>query len=157
MVEILVHNLETESSLHRRVDLFFLVDSIAQCSRGLKGNCLSLGYSGVLLTKRKEVMCACVSVDVENISEYMQLVLLMYENLIFQEMLVECIHLLCKQSCHAYCLLLPRLEILHKKIVGSVLRQVEGVSCSLKLKYMLLVVHLFFGSLFLLTFALRIM
>lgn len=38
MVEILAHSLETESSLHRRVDLFFLVDSIAQCSRGLKGN-----------------------------------------------------------------------------------------------------------------------
>ncbi|XP_027353414.1 protein HUA2-LIKE 2-like [Abrus precatorius] len=38
VVEILVHNLETESSLQRRVDLFFLVDSIAQCSRGLKGD-----------------------------------------------------------------------------------------------------------------------
>ncbi|XP_054808089.1 protein HUA2-LIKE 2 [Prosopis cineraria] len=38
VVEILAHNLETESSLHRRVDLFFLVDSIAQCSRGLKGD-----------------------------------------------------------------------------------------------------------------------
>lgn len=37
MVEILVRNLEIETSLHRRVDLFFLVDSIAQCSRGLKG------------------------------------------------------------------------------------------------------------------------
>jgi hypothetical protein len=38
VMEILAHNLETESSLHRRVDLFFLVDSIAQFSRGLKGN-----------------------------------------------------------------------------------------------------------------------
>ncbi|XP_057438806.1 protein HUA2-LIKE 3-like isoform X2 [Lotus japonicus] len=38
VVEILVHNLETESSLHRRVDLFFLVDSIVQCSRKLKGD-----------------------------------------------------------------------------------------------------------------------
>ncbi|KAF7804773.1 protein HUA2-LIKE 2-like isoform X2 [Senna tora] len=38
VVEILVHSLETESSLHRRVDLFFLVDSITQCSRGLKGD-----------------------------------------------------------------------------------------------------------------------
>lgn len=37
MVEILSSNLECESSLHRRVDLFFLVDSIVQCSRGLKG------------------------------------------------------------------------------------------------------------------------
>lgn len=38
VVEILARNLETESSLHRRVDLFFLADSITQCSRGLKGN-----------------------------------------------------------------------------------------------------------------------
>ncbi|KAL8167702.1 hypothetical protein V2J09_009201 [Rumex salicifolius] len=36
VVEILARYLERESSLHRRVDLFFLVDSIAQCSRGLK-------------------------------------------------------------------------------------------------------------------------
>ncbi|XP_044484743.1 protein HUA2-LIKE 2-like isoform X1 [Mangifera indica] len=38
VVEILVRNLENESSLHKRVDLFFLVDSIAQCSRGLRGD-----------------------------------------------------------------------------------------------------------------------
>lgn len=40
IVEILVRTLESESSLHRRVDLFFLVDSIMQCSRGVKGNVL---------------------------------------------------------------------------------------------------------------------
>ncbi|KAK9281634.1 hypothetical protein L1049_004537 [Liquidambar formosana] len=38
VMEILARRLESESSLHRRVDLFFLVDSIAQCSRGLKGD-----------------------------------------------------------------------------------------------------------------------
>ncbi|PHT38286.1 HUA2-like protein 2 [Capsicum baccatum] len=38
VVEIIAQKLESESSLHRRVDLFFLVDSIAQCSRGLKGH-----------------------------------------------------------------------------------------------------------------------
>ncbi|KAM7253972.1 hypothetical protein ACFE04_031654 [Oxalis oulophora] len=37
-VEILVRNLEIESSLHKRVDLFFLVDSITQRSRALKGD-----------------------------------------------------------------------------------------------------------------------
>lgn len=37
VVEVLARNLESELSLHRRVDLFFLVDSIMQCSRGLKG------------------------------------------------------------------------------------------------------------------------
>lgn len=36
VVELIVLYLEKESSLHKRVDLFFLVDSIAQHSRGLK-------------------------------------------------------------------------------------------------------------------------
>ena len=36
-MEILAHTLESESNLQRRVDLFFLVDSIAQCSKGLSG------------------------------------------------------------------------------------------------------------------------
>ncbi|KAI3449604.1 hypothetical protein Pfo_006269 [Paulownia fortunei] len=38
VVEILARNLESESSLHKKVDLFFLVDSITQCSRGIKGD-----------------------------------------------------------------------------------------------------------------------
>ncbi|XP_039027229.1 protein HUA2-LIKE 2-like isoform X2 [Hibiscus syriacus] len=38
VVEIIARNLESESSLHRRVDLFFLVDSITQCSWSLKGH-----------------------------------------------------------------------------------------------------------------------
>ncbi|XP_076949525.1 protein HUA2-LIKE 3-like isoform X2 [Bidens hawaiensis] len=37
VVETIARSLEAESSLHKRVDLFFLVDSIAQFSRGLKG------------------------------------------------------------------------------------------------------------------------
>lgn len=42
VVEIIAQNLENESSLHKKVDLFFLVDSIAQFSRGLKGNYMSI-------------------------------------------------------------------------------------------------------------------
>ncbi|CAN4093496.1 unnamed protein product [Withania somnifera] len=38
VLEIVAQKLENESSLHKRVDLFFLVDSIAQFSRGLKGH-----------------------------------------------------------------------------------------------------------------------
>ncbi|KAF8394461.1 hypothetical protein HHK36_020669 [Tetracentron sinense] len=38
VVEILAQNLESESSLHKRVDLFFLVDSITQCYRCQKGD-----------------------------------------------------------------------------------------------------------------------
>lgn len=38
VMEVIARSLEGEPSLHKRVDLFFLVDSIAQCSRGLKGD-----------------------------------------------------------------------------------------------------------------------
>ncbi|XP_042007269.1 protein HUA2-LIKE 3-like isoform X1 [Salvia splendens] len=38
VVEILAQNLERESSLRKKVDLFLLVDSIMQCSRGIKGD-----------------------------------------------------------------------------------------------------------------------
>lgn len=37
VVELLTRKLESESSFHRRVDLFFLVDSITQCSHSQKG------------------------------------------------------------------------------------------------------------------------
>ncbi|XP_010905253.1 protein HUA2-LIKE 3 isoform X2 [Elaeis guineensis] len=37
VVDVLLQNLEREPSLYRRVDLFFLVDSITQCSRSQKG------------------------------------------------------------------------------------------------------------------------
>ena len=43
-MEILAHCLEMESSVHRRVDLFFLVDSIAQFSRGLKGDTDTISF-----------------------------------------------------------------------------------------------------------------
>ncbi|XP_051143206.1 protein HUA2-LIKE 3-like isoform X2 [Andrographis paniculata] len=38
VVETLAHNLESESSPPKKVDLFFLVDSITQCSGGMKGD-----------------------------------------------------------------------------------------------------------------------
>ncbi|XP_058077802.1 protein HUA2-LIKE 2-like [Magnolia sinica] len=47
VVELLLHNLESESSLHRRVDLFFLVDSIIQCSRGQRGGIGDMFLSAV--------------------------------------------------------------------------------------------------------------
>ncbi|KAJ8759921.1 hypothetical protein K2173_010067 [Erythroxylum novogranatense] len=37
VVELLIRKLETEPSFHRKVDLFFLVDSITQCSHNQKG------------------------------------------------------------------------------------------------------------------------
>ena len=39
-IDIIVEHLEKESNLYKRVDLFFLVDSITQCSRNQKGKCI---------------------------------------------------------------------------------------------------------------------
>lgn len=53
VVDLLVQYLEKESILHKRVDLFFLVDSVAQCSRGLKGT-----FSSKLFFILKEINSA---------------------------------------------------------------------------------------------------
>lgn len=46
VVELLIRKLESEPSFHRKVDLFFLVDSITQCSHSQKGmNLFILFYS----------------------------------------------------------------------------------------------------------------
>uniref|UniRef100_A0ACD5XQ80 Uncharacterized protein n=1 Tax=Avena sativa TaxID=4498 RepID=A0ACD5XQ80_AVESA len=37
-IDIIVEHMEKETNLYKRVDLFFLVDSITQCSRNQKGN-----------------------------------------------------------------------------------------------------------------------
>uniref|UniRef100_A0A1D1YD06 Hepatoma-derived growth factor-related protein 2 n=1 Tax=Anthurium amnicola TaxID=1678845 RepID=A0A1D1YD06_9ARAE len=37
VVDLLIQKLESESSFHRKVDLFFLIDSITQCSHSQKG------------------------------------------------------------------------------------------------------------------------
>jgi hypothetical protein len=100
-VEILARSLESESNLHKRVDLFFLVDSIAQCSRGLKGEVL------VIFKLYVFVVCLCGIYDVD----------LQFH---FQVMLVVYIHRLFKLYCHAYFQLLLLLEVLHKKIGDSV-------------------------------------
>ncbi|KAK1372948.1 Glutathione peroxidase [Heracleum sosnowskyi] len=47
VVEVLACYLEREPRLPKRVDLFFLVDSILQCSRGLKGEIGGLYSSGI--------------------------------------------------------------------------------------------------------------
>lgn len=48
-MELLTRKLENESNLHRRVDLFFLVDSITQCSHSQKGYLLLLMFGLLLL------------------------------------------------------------------------------------------------------------
>lgn len=78
------------------------------------------------LTSTTNRTCAHVSVDDVIITELMVLVSVNVENIfIFQETLVECIHPSWKQCCHVYCLQLHLLEMLQKKIVVSVLRQVN--------------------------------
>jgi hypothetical protein len=39
-MDVIIEHLEKESNLYKRVDLFFLVDSIIQCCRNQKGTCI---------------------------------------------------------------------------------------------------------------------
>jgi hypothetical protein len=49
VVELLIRKLESEPSFHRKVDLFFLVDSITQCSHNQKGCFLLLNKDSINL------------------------------------------------------------------------------------------------------------
>ncbi|GMH20492.1 hypothetical protein Nepgr_022333 [Nepenthes gracilis] len=60
-IDILAHNLERESSLYRRVDLFFLVDSIAQCARLLKGGAGDVYISAIQATLPRLLAAAAPS------------------------------------------------------------------------------------------------
>ncbi|KAH9616098.1 hypothetical protein KSS87_022817 [Heliosperma pusillum] len=57
-VELLVLYLEKEPSMHRRIDLFFLVDSIAQSSRSLKGEVGGSYFSAVKETLARMLSAA---------------------------------------------------------------------------------------------------
>ncbi|CAL9055237.1 unnamed protein product [Musa banksii] len=56
VIELLLQNLEKEQSLHKRIDLFFLVDSITQCSRSQKG-----GVGDVYLSLVQSVLSRLLS------------------------------------------------------------------------------------------------
>ena len=49
VVELLIRKLESEPSFHRKVDIFFLVDSITQCSHNQKGCFLLLNLDSINL------------------------------------------------------------------------------------------------------------
>ncbi|TKY67746.1 ENHANCER OF AG-4 protein 2 [Spatholobus suberectus] len=50
VVELLIRKLENETSFHRKVDLFFLVDSITQCSYNQKRNFLGIAGASYIPT-----------------------------------------------------------------------------------------------------------
>lgn len=57
VIELLLRNLERESRLYRRIDLFFLVDSIVQCSRTQKG-CAGDVYASLVQSVLSRLLCA---------------------------------------------------------------------------------------------------
>ncbi|KAL3531370.1 hypothetical protein ACH5RR_010692 [Cinchona calisaya] len=91
VVEILAYNLEHKSSLHRKVDLFFLVDSIAQCSRGLKGDVGGI-YPSAILAVLPRLLSAAVppgSSSQENRKQCLKVLRVWQERRILPESIVR--------------------------------------------------------------------
>lgn len=69
VVELLIRKLESEPSYHRKVDLFFLVDSITQCSHNQKGIKFNGSDSHAVVNLRLRCVCThgfhvCIQADV---------------------------------------------------------------------------------------------
>ncbi|KAM7521564.1 hypothetical protein LguiA_011466 [Lonicera macranthoides] len=91
VVEVIARNLESEPSLHRRVDLFFLVDSITQCSRGLKGDAGGI-YPSVIQAKLPRLLLAAAppgSSALENRRQCLKVLRLWQERRILPESVVR--------------------------------------------------------------------
>jgi hypothetical protein len=90
-MEILAHTLESESNLKRRVDLFFLVDSIAQCSKGLKGDtgCVYLSAIQVILPRLLAAAVPAGATTQENRKQCLKVLKLWLERRILPESIVR--------------------------------------------------------------------
>lgn len=87
VMDIIVQKLEMESSLHRRVDLFFLVDSIAQCSRNLAGDACGI-YPSVIQSVLHRLLLAAAppgSSSHENPKQCLKVLKVWLERKIFLE------------------------------------------------------------------------
>ncbi|XP_024010881.1 protein HUA2-LIKE 2 isoform X2 [Eutrema salsugineum] len=90
-MEILAHALESESNLQRRVDLFFLVDSIAQCSKSLKGDagCVYLSAIQVILPRLLAAAVPAGATTQENRRQCLKVLRLWLERRILPESIVR--------------------------------------------------------------------
>ncbi|XP_076901147.1 protein HUA2-LIKE 2-like [Bidens hawaiensis] len=91
VVETIARSLESESSLHKRVDLFFLVDSIAQCSRGLKGDVGGLYPSAIQAVLPRLLLAAAPpgSSGLENRRQCLKVLKLWQERKILPEPMIR--------------------------------------------------------------------
>ncbi|KAK9070107.1 hypothetical protein SSX86_010506 [Deinandra increscens subsp. villosa] len=91
VVETIARCLEAESSLHKRVDLFFLVDSIAQCSRGLRGEVGGLYPSAIQAVLPRLLLAAAPpgSVGLENRRQCLKVLKLWQERKILPEPMIR--------------------------------------------------------------------
>ncbi|CAI9107872.1 OLC1v1007344C2 [Oldenlandia corymbosa var. corymbosa] len=105
VVEMLTHSLEREPSLHRRVDLFFLVDSIAQYSKSLKGDAGGVYPSAILAVLPRLLSAAAPpgSNSQENRRQCLKVLRVWQERRILPESIVRQhireLDLLCGSSC----------------------------------------------------------
>ncbi|CAH9051635.1 unnamed protein product [Cuscuta epithymum] len=91
VVEIISYSLECESNLHRRVDLFFLVDSIVQSSRGLKGDIGAIYPLAIQTVLPRMLAAACPpgSCSVENQRQCLKVLKVWHERRILPESVIR--------------------------------------------------------------------
>lgn len=131
VVEILARSLERESSLHRRVDLFFLVDSIAQCSRGLKGDVGGIYPSAILAVLPRLLSAAAPpgSSSQENRRQCLKVLRVWQERRILPESIVRHhireLDSLCGSSCSRA---FSRRPLRNERAFDDPIREMEGMN-----------------------------
>ncbi|GAB4829778.1 hypothetical protein Ancab_019433 [Ancistrocladus abbreviatus] len=130
VVDILAHYLERESRLYKRVDLFFLVDSIAQCSRGLRGGIGDI-YTSAIQDALPRLLAAAAPSGYaarENRRQCRKVLKLWLERRILSESVIrQCIRdldsLSCSSSTGAYSRRMSRTE----RALDDPVREMEGM------------------------------
>lgn len=130
VVEIVARHLESESSLYRRVDLFFLVDSIMQCSRGMKGDVSGIFPSAILTVLPRLLSAAAPPGNVaqENRRQCLKVLRLWLERRILPESIIrhhmrELDTVTCSSSAVAYSRRSSRTE----RALDDPVRDMEGM------------------------------
>ncbi|CAN6452832.1 unnamed protein product [Victoria cruziana] len=127
VVDILLRYLESEPSLHRKVDLFFLVDSIIQCSRGQKGMAGET-YSAAVQAVLPRLISAAVPPGTsarENRRQCLKVLRLWLERKALPESVIRK-HMQELEALSDSCIL-PRRSLRTERALNDPLREMEGM------------------------------
>ncbi|EPS74195.1 hypothetical protein M569_00559, partial [Genlisea aurea] len=128
VVEILVNNLERESSLYKKVNLFFLVDSITQCSRTMKGD--GVIYLSAIQTVLPRLLSAAAppcSSSLENHQQCLKVLKVWLERKILPEPIIRHHIRELESVCCSYTSVDSRGPLQNERALDDRIRQMEGM------------------------------